>query len=114
MKENIILGGRSNEKVKQHAKKYEIKEMRVFSVDDKDLEKNFDGVHTLLHCGGPFIDTYKQMVEVCLKKGIHYTDVTGEIDVFEGLSKYDQEAKKKNIFVLPGIGSSFFSLLIRI
>jgi short subunit dehydrogenase-like uncharacterized protein len=107
MKENIILGGRSIEKVKQHAKKYEIKEMRVFSVDDKDLENNFDGVHTLLHCGGPFIDTYKQMVEVCLKKGIHYTDVTGEIDVFEGLSKYDQEAKKKNIFVLPGIGSSF-------
>eukprot|EP01080_Neovahlkampfia_damariscottae_P000462 gene462-6873_t len=104
LKENMIIGGRNEEKVKAHAKKYEIKDIRVFSVDDKDLEKHFEGVHTILHCGGPFIETYKQIVEVCLKKGVHYTDVTGEIDVFEGLSTYHEKAKKKNIFVLPGIG----------
>jgi glutamyl-tRNA reductase len=50
LKENIIIGGRNEEKVKLFAKKYEITETKVFSVDDKNLEKYLDDTFILLNC----------------------------------------------------------------
>lgn len=61
-------------------------------------------VKVVLHIAGPFIDTYKPVVEACLKHGVHYLDVTGEVDVFEAIAKLDQEAKNKNVFLIPGVG----------
>ncbi len=58
----------------------------------------------VIHCGGPFQHTAKQMAEACLETGTHYTDITGEYPVFELLSKFDNAAKKTGILVMPGVG----------
>jgi short subunit dehydrogenase-like uncharacterized protein len=44
------------------------------------------------------------MADGCLRAGIHYLDITGEIAVFEALAARDAEAKAKGVMLLPGVG----------
>jgi short subunit dehydrogenase-like uncharacterized protein len=59
---------------------------------------------TIMHCGGPFRFTAKAMVDACLETKTHYTDITGEYQVFELLASYDEEAKQAGIMLMPGTG----------
>jgi len=101
---NIIIGGRNKEKTLDLAKKFGFEETKVFDSSTANLEKELDGIDLLVNCAGPFVETCVPFVEACLKKKCHYTDITGEIDVFETLSKYDQKAKDAGIIVFPGTG----------
>jgi short subunit dehydrogenase-like uncharacterized protein len=58
----------------------------------------------VIHCGGPFQYTARQMAEACLETGTHYTDIAGEYPVFELLATYDSRAKASDILMMPGIG----------
>lgn len=97
--ERPVLAGRSAEKVEPLARELGC-EARVFDLDRIDLA----GVALVLHCAGPFIHTSRPMVEACLRAGVHYLDITGEIAVFEGVFKRDAEAKQRNVVLLPGVG----------
>jgi short subunit dehydrogenase-like uncharacterized protein len=44
------------------------------------------------------------MGEACLRTKTHYTDITGEIAVFEACALADQKAKDAGIMVMPGVG----------
>jgi short subunit dehydrogenase-like uncharacterized protein len=44
------------------------------------------------------------MARACLETGTHYTDITGEAEVFQGLWAMDEEAKRAGIMLLPGTG----------
>jgi short subunit dehydrogenase-like uncharacterized protein len=78
---------------------------RVFALDDQAaLERGLEGVTAVLHCAGPFEHTAKQMAEGCLRSGVHYTDVTGEIGVFERLARMDGPARAAEVMLLPGVG----------
>jgi saccharopine dehydrogenase (NAD+, L-lysine-forming) len=66
-----------------------------------DILRGFDAV---LHCAGPFHETYRPMLEGCLQAGTHYLDITGEIAVFEGCFARDAAAREAGIVVLPGVG----------
>jgi len=44
------------------------------------------------------------MADGCLRGGVHYLDITGEIAVFEALAARDAEAKARGITLLPGVG----------
>ena len=44
------------------------------------------------------------MAEACLKAGVHYLDITGEIGVFEGLAERDARALTNGVMLLPGVG----------
>ena len=58
----------------------------------------------VVHCAGPFAQTYSAVVESCLRKGAHYVDINGEIEVIEAISKYAQEAEEKGLMLLPAAG----------
>lgn len=58
----------------------------------------------VVHCGGPFSFTAKRMALACMETKTHYTDITGEIGVFELLFGFDQLAKSASIMLLPGAG----------
>jgi short subunit dehydrogenase-like uncharacterized protein len=57
-----------------------------------------------LHCAGPFQYTYLPMSAACLATGTHYLDITGEIEVFEGLAAKNAAAEKAGVMLLPGTG----------
>lgn len=72
--------------------------------DTKALNDMVLGVDAVLHCAGPFAQTARPMVMACLKNKTHYLDITGEIAVFEMMAALDEEAKRADVMVLPGVG----------
>jgi short subunit dehydrogenase-like uncharacterized protein len=78
---------------------------RVFGLDDEAaIDAGLEGVGVVLHCAGPFSRTALPMVEACLRKRVHYLDITGEISVFEALAARDAEAKAAGVMLMPGTG----------
>lgn len=94
-----IVAGRDHDKVIRVATELDLPS-RVFPVDDPDL----DGVSVVLHCAGPFSATSAPMLEACLKAGVHYLDITGEISVFEHAHAQHARAVEAGIVVCPGVG----------
>lgn len=99
-----ILAGRSEEKLAALAKLHKLP-MRAFALDDPDIvAKNLAGVAVVLNCAGPFSRTAKAMAEGCIAAGVHYLDITGEIDVFEALALLGPRARKAGVMLMPGTG----------
>ena len=78
---------------------------RVAALDDAAaLDLLFTGVRVVIHCAGPFSRTSRRMVDACLRNGVHYLDITGEIAVFEALAARNAEARAAGVMLLPGAG----------
>jgi short subunit dehydrogenase-like uncharacterized protein len=58
----------------------------------------------VIHAAGPFQFTTQLMANACFKTKTHYTDITGEIAVFETLARLDEQAKAAGITLMPGVG----------
>lgn len=99
-----ILAGRSAIKVEELAKKHHL-DYRVFSLDETPrLDAALQEVDMVLHAAGPFSLTSRPMVEACMRNRKHYTDITGEIAVFEAMAALDSKAKASEVMVMPGVG----------
>lgn len=99
-----ILAGRDEVKLKKLATELDL-EYRIFNLDDpQTIVQALKNVNVILHCAGPYIVTYRPIVEACLRTGTHYLDLTGEIPVYEALAALDSEAKSCGIMLLPGVG----------
>ena len=78
---------------------------RAFPLDDRRaMGDGLAGVTVVMHCAGPFSRTSTPMADACLRAGVHYLDITGEIGVFEALAARDAEARAANAMLLPGVG----------
>jgi short subunit dehydrogenase-like uncharacterized protein len=99
-----ILAGRSDAKVKEIAETHGF-EYRVFSLDETEkVDAALREVDVVLHSAGPFSITSRPMVEACLRNKKHYTDITGEIAVFEACAARDKQAKDAGVMLMPGVG----------
>lgn len=99
-----ILAGRNPAAVAAVASEHGL-EHRAFSLDDvARIDLALDGVSAVLHCAGPFIHTSAPMASACIRNGVHYIDITGEIEVIEQLHARDAEARAAGVMLLPGAG----------
>ncbi|MCB0567518.1 MAG: saccharopine dehydrogenase NADP-binding domain-containing protein [Phaeodactylibacter sp.] len=99
-----ILAGRSVEKTRQLAEKLEM-DYRVFGLDTPEaVDEGLNGMSMVLHAAGPFMHTARPMMEACLRNGIHYLDITGEIAVFELAAALGPRAREAGIMLMPGVG----------
>jgi short subunit dehydrogenase-like uncharacterized protein len=99
-----ILAGRDEKKLREQAGKYDL-EYHSFSLDEPTkLDSALQEADAVLHCAGPFVHTFRQMSEACLRTKKHYVDISGEIPGFEALAALDDEAKQAGIMLLPGGG----------
>jgi short subunit dehydrogenase-like uncharacterized protein len=99
-----ILAGRTEASIKLLADELQLS-YRIIDLDNAaQLESALSEVKLVLHAAGPYVYTAKQMVEACLKTGVHYIDINGDISVFEMVKQYDAAGKAKNIMVMPGVG----------
>ncbi len=96
-----ILAGRNRQELEALGKELDL-EVRVF--DLADMKDNLGGVQAMLLAAGPFVHTSALAVDACLSRGVHYLDITGEIEVYEALHARDAEAKTKGCVLLPGVG----------
>ncbi len=97
-----ILAGRKAEAIHVLGKSLGL-ETRVFDLEG-DVASNLDDLRLVLHCAGPFSKTSSPMLEACLSRGVHYLDITGEIDVFEHAWRQDERARRADVLVCPGVG----------
>ncbi len=99
-----ILAGRSADKIKSLAEEYQL-EYKVFGLDNpSEVDAALSNVDVVLHAAGPFMYTAQPMIEACLRTGVHYLDITGEILVFEMANRYGKHAEEKGIVIMPGVG----------
>jgi len=99
-----ILAGRDEKRLRAQAGKYNL-EYRTFALDETGkLDSALHEVDAVLHCAGPFVHTFRQMAEACLRTKRHYVDISGEIPGFEALAAMDGQAKEAGIMLLPGGG----------
>lgn len=100
----VILAGRNREALQKQSEStgfpFEVVDLHDASLLWNLLRKG----KLLLHCAGPFQFTAEILLRACLEAGTHYTDVTGEYQVFEKLAEYDDQGKKANIMIMPGVG----------
>ena len=99
-----MLAGRDEKRLRIQAEEYDL-EYRAFTLDETTkLDSALNEVEVVLHCAGPFVHTFRQMAEACLRTKRHYVDISGEIPGFEALAAMDGQAKEAGIMLLPGGG----------
>ncbi len=101
---SVVLAGRTKDKIKSLAEELNLP-YETFSLSSIDLIKEKIGSCSLvLLCAGPFSQTSQPMVQACLELGIHYLDITGEIEVLENIISLDSKAKEQGSILIPGVG----------
>jgi len=99
-----VLAGRNKPAIETLANKLGL-QARIFDLSNIDvIAKQLEDVKVVSHCAGPFSATAEPMMKACIKAGTHYTDITGEMDVFETAQNLDAEAKKTGTVLCGGVG----------
>jgi short subunit dehydrogenase-like uncharacterized protein len=99
-----VLAGRNEAALSTMAKELSL-EYIVVDLDDSDkLVEVLQSFKVVLHAAGPFMHTALKMAKACIKAGVHYLDITGEIGVFELLKKMGSHFEQSGRMVMPGVG----------
>ncbi len=99
-----VLAGRRREAVEALAAELGF-EARIFGLGDASkVAEGLADIDAVLHCAGPFSATSAPMLAGCAAAGTHYTDITGEIAVFEAVHGRNAEWKAAGITAMPGVG----------
>lgn len=103
-KYHVILSGRNREALQKQSQEtgypFEVVDIHEAAALRTLLAKG----QLVIHCGGPFRFTAKQMLDACVETKTHYTDITGEWQVFELAAGYDTAAKQAGVQLMPGTG----------
>ncbi len=99
-----ILAGRNGLEVSKLAAELGL-EACAFDLDDPlEIIHSIQACKLVLHCAGPFSGTSGPMIEGCLKAGVHYLDITGEISVFRHAHEQSDRARHADVVLIPGVG----------
>src|SRR5688500_220953 len=100
----VVLAGRRAEAIAPIAERLRA-DSRIFPLESgEQVARHLDGVTAVLLAAGPFAHTSAPVVEACIRRGIHYLDITGEIAVFEACKRRHADALAAGVTVLPGVG----------
>jgi short subunit dehydrogenase-like uncharacterized protein len=99
-----ILAGRRGAEIAALAQRLRCA-YRVFPLDDPPrLAEGLKDVSAVLHCAGPFSATGEPMMDGCLRAGVNYLDITGEIAVIEAAAARGPAAVEAGVTLLPSTG----------
>ena len=100
----VLLAGRNREALASQSQQSGYPYKIVDSSDAEGLKEMLKPAALVIHCGGPFKHTAKFMAEACFTTQTHYSDITGEHQVFEMMASMDKQAQDAGIMVMPGVG----------
>jgi short subunit dehydrogenase-like uncharacterized protein len=72
--------------------------------DEATLRREVAAAGAVLHCAGPFLRTFRPVVEACLAARVHYLDITGELPVFQAIAALGSRAEAAGVMLMPGAG----------
>ncbi|WP_244216038.1 saccharopine dehydrogenase NADP-binding domain-containing protein [Pedobacter kyonggii] len=77
----------------------------TFDVDTEYAwEKALQDKTVLINAAGPFQFTARQAMKACLKAGVHYLDISAELDTYRLGRSLDREARDAGIQLISGAG----------
>lgn len=98
------IAGREKDKIKVLAKELNVP-FHVFNVEDeKGWEQALEDKFVLINAAGPFQFTAKQAINACLRAGVHYLDISAELETYKLAESLDNEAKDAGIQLISGAG----------
>jgi short subunit dehydrogenase-like uncharacterized protein len=78
---------------------------RVFGLDDPSaVIAGLADVDLVLNVAGPFLHTAAALAHACLIAGVHYIDISNELQVFRTLYDLHHRAEHADVTVVPGVG----------
>ena len=99
-----VLAGRNGPEVSALAARLGLPH-RVVDLDDAAaLQEALADVELVLNAAGPFLHTAAPLAEACLSVGVHYLDISNELQVFRALYGLDERARRAGITIMPGVG----------
>jgi short subunit dehydrogenase-like uncharacterized protein len=101
---SVQLAGRNEAALKKQSEETGYPFTVIDASDVKGLVELLRPASLVIHCGGPFRHTAKAMSEACLEAQTHYTDITGEYQVFEAMAELDSKARSAALMIMPGTG----------
>jgi short subunit dehydrogenase-like uncharacterized protein len=99
-----ILCGRSETLVQAMARELRLRARTAALEDVEIISGALRGCQVLLNAAGPFGATASRLVAACLQAGVHYLDVSGEVDAIEGVARMHRQALDAGVMLLPGVG----------
>ena len=99
-----VLAGRNREKTDGLARELGL-EARVFGLErEEEIRSGLAGMDAVLHCAGPFSQTWRPMAAACVAEDVDYLDITGEIEVLEGIRRLEESARRAGVHLIPAVG----------
>lgn len=99
-----VLAGRNLRRIAPLAERLDCP-CTEFPLDDPHrVARHIARFAAVLNCAGPFSATAVPMMEACLAAGVHYLDVTGEIDVIEQAAARNHRAEQAGVVLMPAVG----------
>jgi short subunit dehydrogenase-like uncharacterized protein len=99
-----VLAGRNGPEISALARRLGLPHRVVDSDDAAALQEALVDVELLLNAAGPFLHTAVPLSEACLSVGVHYLDLSNELQVFRALYGLDDRACRAGICIMPGVG----------
>lgn len=76
------------------------------NLHEKDsIQRVIDNAHIVVHTAGPFQNTDYYVAEQCIEAGSHYLDLSDGRQFVEGISRLDESARQRRVFVTSGASS---------
>ncbi len=101
---DVVIAGRDAAQTEALAKVHQLP-FHTYSLEDtKSLDDSLSEIDAVLHCAGPYSKTALPMMDACIRCGVHYLDITGELEIFELAASKSDEAKQAGIVIMPGVG----------
>lgn len=101
---NVVIAGRNKEKLDALAQELMLK-ASAFDLQNKDvIAANLADISVVLNCAGPFAQTAAPLMNACIQLGIHYLDITAEINVYKLAESLGERAAETGSMLLPGVG----------
>jgi short subunit dehydrogenase-like uncharacterized protein len=99
-----VLAGRNGPEISALARRLGLPHRVVDSDDAAALQEALVDVELLLNAAGPFLHTATPLSEACLSVGVHYLDLSNELQVFRALYGLGDRARRAGICIMPGVG----------
>jgi short subunit dehydrogenase-like uncharacterized protein len=99
-----VLAGRNGSEISALAQRLGLSYRVVDSDDAAALQEALFDVELVLNAAGPFLNTAAPLTEACLSVGVHYLDLSNELQVFRALYGLDDRARRAGICIMPGVG----------
>ena len=98
-----VLSGRDPLRLSALARQHGLEAVAI-RLDAPGSAQSLPSVLAIVNAAGPYFETGAPLRDLCLRAGISYIDVNGEIGDFLEAIRCDEHARAKGVAIIPGAG----------